>query len=107
VLCLKTDGTMWAWGEQQTVSWAMERPLYNLALSKWELLQHGQCFCGRRNVPAVKTDGTIGSWGAGSDGALGQDDTLNKSSPVQVGALTDWLHSCSTGAGATTSCCKN
>ena len=30
------------------------------------------------------------SWGRNSDGELGFDDTTNRSSPVQVGALTDW-----------------
>jgi alpha-tubulin suppressor-like RCC1 family protein len=33
------------------------------------------------------------SWGSGGSGRLGQNDTANRSSPVQVGALTEWLES--------------
>jgi alpha-tubulin suppressor-like RCC1 family protein len=39
---------------------------------------------------AVKSDGTLWAWGPGTDGALGQGNTVNYSSPVQVGSLTDW-----------------
>ena len=39
---------------------------------------------------AVKTDGTLWTWGGNSDGQLGIGNTTNKNSPVQVGSLTDW-----------------
>jgi alpha-tubulin suppressor-like RCC1 family protein len=39
---------------------------------------------------AVKTDGTLWSWGDGNFGVLGTNDTIDKSSPVQIGALTTW-----------------
>jgi hypothetical protein len=39
---------------------------------------------------AIKTDGTMWSWGVGSSGKLGHNDTINRSSPVQIGALTTW-----------------
>jgi alpha-tubulin suppressor-like RCC1 family protein len=39
---------------------------------------------------ALKTDGTIWSWGSNSYGQLGLGDTTKRSSPVQVGALTTW-----------------
>lgn len=39
---------------------------------------------------AVKTDGTMFSWGRNSSGELGLNDTTNRSSPVQIGALTTW-----------------
>lgn len=42
---------------------------------------------------ATKTDGTLWSWGNNLYyGALGLGDTTNRSSPVQVGALTTWLN---------------
>jgi alpha-tubulin suppressor-like RCC1 family protein len=40
---------------------------------------------------AVKTDGTLWTWGNGSIGRLGDGTTVSKSSPVQIGALTDWV----------------
>ena len=39
---------------------------------------------------AIKTDGTLWSWGYNNKGQLGDGTTINKSSPVQVGALTTW-----------------
>ena len=38
----------------------------------------------------VKTDGTLWSWGSGVGGVLGSTATTNRSSPVQVGTLTNW-----------------
>ena len=39
---------------------------------------------------AIKTDGTLWAWGGNNYGGLGQGNTTNYSSPVQVGALTTW-----------------
>jgi len=39
---------------------------------------------------AVKTDGTLWSWGQNASGQLGLGNTTNYSSPKQVGALTAW-----------------
>jgi alpha-tubulin suppressor-like RCC1 family protein len=41
-------------------------------------------------IGAIKTGGTLWTWGANTNGALGLGDTTNRSSPVQVGALTTW-----------------
>ena len=41
-----------------------------------------------RNV--VKSDGTMWAWGLNNSGTLGLGDTTARSSPVQVGSLTDW-----------------
>ena len=40
---------------------------------------------------AIKTDGTLWSWGSPTNGVLGNNTiTPSVSSPVQIGALTDW-----------------
>jgi alpha-tubulin suppressor-like RCC1 family protein len=46
---------------------------------------------------ATKTDGTLWTWGGNSQGQLGLGDAIDRSSPVQVGTLTNWKES-STGA---------
>src|SRR5690242_10258020 len=38
-------------------------------------------------MAAIKTDGTLWTWGGGYQGGTGQGNTLNISSPVQLGAL--------------------
>jgi alpha-tubulin suppressor-like RCC1 family protein len=40
---------------------------------------------------AIKTDGTMWVWGSGANGRLGLSGTTSYSSPVQLGALTNWL----------------
>jgi alpha-tubulin suppressor-like RCC1 family protein len=39
---------------------------------------------------AIKTNGTLWSWGVAATGRLGLNDTIARSSPTQVGALTNW-----------------
>ncbi len=40
---------------------------------------------------AIKTDGTLWAWGENSSGPLGLGNTVDRSSPVQVGTATNWL----------------
>jgi alpha-tubulin suppressor-like RCC1 family protein len=44
----------------------------------------------QRLTAGTKTDGTLWLWGLGSYGGLGQNSVINRSSPVQVGATTNW-----------------
>lgn len=47
---------------------------------------------------AIKTDGTLWAWGADSFGSLGNNTNSSyKSSPIQIGALTDWENVVSAG----------
>jgi hypothetical protein len=39
---------------------------------------------------ATKADGTLWTWGRNFNGELGDGTIVDKSSPVQIGALTDW-----------------
>jgi alpha-tubulin suppressor-like RCC1 family protein len=48
---------------------------------------------GRSNLSAgIKNDGTLWLWGYNSYGQLGLNNTVNKSSPTQVGSYTDWKY---------------
>lgn len=49
------------------------------------------------HVLAIQTNGTLWTWGRNNMGQLGHNDTIEKSSPTQVGALTNWYR---TAAGA-------
>ena len=47
--------------------------------------------CGNGHMhSALKTDGTLWSWGYNEKGALGQNSTTAYSSPVQIGTETTW-----------------
>lgn len=39
---------------------------------------------------AIKTDGTLWSWGHNSQGQLGDGTTVNKLSPIQIGTSANW-----------------
>jgi alpha-tubulin suppressor-like RCC1 family protein len=39
---------------------------------------------------AIRTDGTLWTWGSANAGQTGHNDTVARSSPTQVGALTNW-----------------
>ena len=45
---------------------------------------------------AIKTDGTIFNWGLNTEGQLGRGDTVNRSTPTQMGTDENWG---SVGAG--------
>lgn len=38
----------------------------------------------------IKTDGTLWSWGNNAGGKLGNSETTNRSSPTQIGTLSNW-----------------
>jgi alpha-tubulin suppressor-like RCC1 family protein len=90
---IKTEGTLYMWGLasfgrlglNDTV-WKSS-PVQVGALTNWSQLS-----LGRGHSASIKTDGTLWTWGWGLHGALGQNisPTINRSSPVQVGALTTW-----------------
>tara|TARA_R110002020_G_scaffold137120_1_gene305870 strand:- start:698 stop:1864 length:1167 start_codon:yes stop_codon:yes gene_type:complete len=46
--------------------------------------------CDRSVFHATKTNGTLWAWGDATSGMLGDGTTVAKSSPVQIGSLTDW-----------------
>jgi len=52
---------------------------------------------GERHTLAIKTDGTLWTWGYNSNGQLGQENLTRYSSPVQVGSETEWLDAISSG----------
>jgi alpha-tubulin suppressor-like RCC1 family protein len=95
VLATKTDGTLWAWGRNTNGQLGLgdansrSSPTQVGSATNWN--QVGM-------VPhlvtsfamATKTDGTLWTWGFNSNGQLGLNDTVSRSSPVQVGTDTGW-----------------
>ena len=93
---IKTDGTLWTWGNNaqgqmgqndQGNAGATSRssPVAVGALTNWLKVAVGDSF-----VVAIKTDGTLWGWGDSRFGQLGLNDRISRSSPVQIGALTSW-----------------
>jgi alpha-tubulin suppressor-like RCC1 family protein len=104
-LALKTDGTLWSWGDNIVGALGLGNNIYRSSpvqvgsLTNWKSVAAGGTGYFWHSL-AVKTDGTLWSWGSGFIGALGLNSGVSHSSPVQVGALTGWK---SVSAGFTSS----
>ena len=92
VHCIKTDGTLWGLGKNYEYGSLGDGTLTNRcspvqigSLTTWASGDGGTEY-----AAAVKTDGTLWSWGRNARGVLGLNNTTDYSSPVQVGSLTDW-----------------
>jgi len=89
----KTDGTLWSWGNDIAGGLGIDTsyrtnqssPVQVGALTNWSQVSAGKSFS-----VAIKTDGTLWSWGNGAYGQLGNNSTANRSSPIQVGSETNW-----------------
>jgi len=92
-LAVKTDGTLWAWGQNnqgqlgQNNTTNLSSPKQVGSLTNW-LTVAGGGYYGQSY--AIKTDGTLWSWGNNDFGQLGLGNRTKYSSPKQVGSLTNW-----------------
>jgi alpha-tubulin suppressor-like RCC1 family protein len=91
-LFTKTTGTLWARGLNSygrlglgdTVN-RTSSPIQVGTDTNWSKVS-----CGYNFTSAIKTTGTLWSWGRNSYGQLGSGNLTSRSSPVQVGTGTDW-----------------
>ena len=104
-IALKTDGTLWTWGYNaygqlgKGDTATRSSPAQVGALTSWTKLGYGTA--NQLNTHAIRTDGTLWAWGNGNpSGYDGYGSyyntpypTVNQttySSPVQVGAASNW-----------------
>jgi alpha-tubulin suppressor-like RCC1 family protein len=90
---IKTDGTLWSWGingngqlGNNTTS-DKSSPIQTVSAgTNWK-----QITAGYRHAAAIKTDGTLWTWGRNNYAQLGDGTTIDRSSPVQtVSGDTTW-----------------
>lgn len=91
---IKSDGTLWMWGNSQfgilgdNAVVHRSSPVQTVTGgTNWKSVSVGYLA-----VAGIKTDGSLWTWGGNSVGGLGDNTTVNKSSPVQViGNSYDWI----------------
>jgi len=99
---IKEDNTLWTWGLNSqgqigdNTTYNRSSPIKVGALTDWSSVSVG----GNSFMLAIKTNKTLWAWGNGFQGQLGNNQAGSLSSPVQIGALTDW-HQVSTGTSHT------
>ena len=93
---VKSDGSLWDWGTNGGngqlglgVVTPYSSPKQVGSLTNWYRLATSKAYF---STLAVKTDGTLWSWGSNTWGQLGLSNRTTYSSPKQVGALTEWLN---------------
>jgi alpha-tubulin suppressor-like RCC1 family protein len=96
---VRTNGTIWAWGCNVTsqlgdnTSVVKSSPVSVVGgFTDWCQTSAGSC-----HTAAIRTNGTLWTWGANTAGQLGNNIIGNKSSPFSViGGFLDW---CQVSAG--------
>jgi alpha-tubulin suppressor-like RCC1 family protein len=84
-VALKSDGTVWAWGqngEGQLGNGTTSKALTPVQVPG--LSDVIQIAAGSSHTMALKSDGTVWTWGNGASGRLGTGGTVSKLSPVQA-----------------------
>ena len=90
---IKTDGTLWTWGRNSSGQLGINATTIRstpvttfLGESSWKSVA-----CGGSYTVAIKTDGTLWTWGRNNLGQLGINDTGNRTTPVTTFAGgTNW-----------------
>ncbi len=90
---VKTNGTLWTWGlnnfgqlGESTVTPRSSPGTVTGGGSNWCYVQAGTA-----STVALKTDGTLWTWGCNTNSELGSGDTVSRSSPAQIsGGGTTW-----------------
>ena len=90
---IKTDGTLWTWGRGDNGELGINAITHRS--SPGQTIAGGtnwrQVSCGGQHLAAIKTDGTLWTWGHNGQGQLGVNDIAHRSSPVQtVAGGTNW-----------------
>ena len=103
---IKTDGALWLWGANDygqlgdnTIA-SKSSPIQTIAGgTNWKLVS-----CGAYHTAAIKTDGTLWSWGSGSRLGTG-DSSGRRSSPIQtVAGGTNWMSVSASDYGSSAIC---
>jgi hypothetical protein len=100
-MALKSDGTLWAWGDNNRGQLGVgnNTSIYGLTndniasivgntngtFSNWKCVS-----CGSEHTLAIKNDGSLWGWGRNSEYQLGQNNTTNKNAPIQITSSYDW-----------------
>ncbi len=102
-LGIRTDGTLWAWGEDNVgqlgdggTNTNQLIPVQIGTWTDWEVISASE-----DHSFGIRANGTLWGWGSDMFGALGDGGAdMNQDSPVQIGTDTDWVAVSTGGAHA-------
>lgn len=91
-LAIKTDGTLWAWGDNISGQLGngtnnnSNAPVQIGTATNWQVIT-----AGAEHSMAIKTDGTLWAWGRNSEAQYGDGTNNNSTVPIQIGTATNWV----------------
>jgi alpha-tubulin suppressor-like RCC1 family protein len=91
---IKTNGTLWTCGNNNNGQLGLgdvinrSSPTQVGSLTNWSRVEGSHHY--GYHTAAIKTDGTLWTWGNNPNGQLGIGTITDESSPIQVGGLSDW-----------------
>lgn len=89
---IQMNGSLWSWGNNDygqlgdNTTNTRSSPVQEFT----ESLDWKEVSCGDQQTIAIKTNGTLWSWGQNDTGELGLGDTAQRNSPTQIGTDTIW-----------------
>jgi len=101
---LKTDGTLWSWGNGSEGKLGLGNETNRSSPTQigtdttwgngiYDGITNGGDYTftvGGESSGCIKTDGTLWTWGENDFGSLGHNSRTKQSSPKQVGSSTNW-----------------
>jgi alpha-tubulin suppressor-like RCC1 family protein len=91
-VAVRTDGTIWSWGNgdngrlgYDASSGTQYTPMRIGSESTWVSVA-----CGFAHSVALRSNGTLWSWGLNSSGALGSGNTNDRTIPALIGGSSNW-----------------
>ena len=102
-LGIKTDGTLWAWGNQEMGELGLgdlnpDNPTQIGTDNKWIAVYRGGY--GGSSILGIKSNGTIWSWGRNYAGELGHGNNIKVNTPKQIGVDNNWANIYTIGASS-------
>ncbi len=104
-LAIKTDGTLWVWGDNTDGELGLNDRTFRSSPTQipgttWRTASGSGVHPSTSHTVATKTDGTAWAWGYNEFGQLGQNNTIQYSSPVQIPG-TSWSELAAAGGMVT------
>ena len=92
-MATKTDGTLWTWGYNAVGQLGINNAVQTSSPTQipgtnWKALTPGRQGLMYVSGGALKTDGTLWTWGYNENGQLGLNDRTSYSSPMQIPGTT-------------------
>ena len=91
IVALKSDGSLWAWGNNEygqlgDGSGASQDTLIRIGSdTNWSAISAGVY-----HTVALKSDGTLWAWGNNEYGQLGDGSGVDQDTPIRIGSDTNW-----------------